>query len=136
MGTADSIDMGGMRDFIERSFELMYTYRFIFLHFVEIDMRMPSIREAYYALTQRREREFLSVFEKLRAEGVFRADLPASVLQTLVTQIFIVGGFWLSNNELTVRLKGKKAIAHYSGVFFNMLYPYLATIPTYTQVYS
>lgn len=46
-------------------------------------------------------------------------------MHSLVTQIFIVADFWLSNNELTLRLKGGRAIRHYEQVFFHMFYPYL-----------
>lgn len=125
MESLDIIDLGVLGDLTERSCTLAYKYRFIFLHFVEIGRRIPDIEGDYYALTQRREREFLSIFEKLKADGIFRADLPAGVLQALVTQIFIVGDFWLSNNELTLKLKGTKAIRHYSHVLSNMFYPYL-----------
>jgi len=107
-----------------RSFELVYKYRFIFLHFVEISMRIPSIRKDYYALTQRRTKEFLFIFEQLKAKGIFRKDLPESLWEGLVQQIFIVGDFWLSNNELTIRLKGSHAVKHYARLFFRMFYPY------------
>lgn len=107
-----------------RSFELVYKYRFIFLYFVEISMRIPSIRKDYYALTQRRTKEFLFIFEQFKAKGIFRKDLPESLWEGLVQQIFIVGDFWLSNNELTVRLKGSHAVKHYARLFFRMFYPY------------
>lgn len=123
----DAVNLSTVRDFATRSFELSYKYRFILLHFVEISLRIPDIRKNYYELTRRREKEFLAIFHQLIQQEVFRADLPESVLQALVTQIFIVGDFWLSNNELTLRLKGNKAIEHYSDVFLRMLYPYLTT---------
>lgn len=119
------IDLETVMSFVERSFELMYKYRFIFLHFVEISMRIPAIKKDYYQLTQRREKEFLAIFEKFKADGIFRKDIPAEVFQALITQIFIVGDFWLSNNELTLKLRGRKAITHYSHIFSSMFYPYL-----------
>jgi len=118
-------DLNTLMSFVDRSFELVYKYRFIFLHFVEISMRIPAIKKDYYQLTQRREKEFLAIFEKFKADGVFRKDIPAEIFQALITQIFIVGDFWLSNNELTVKLRGKKAIAHYGHIFSGMFYPYL-----------
>lgn len=127
IGAASDIDMDTVKGFVGRSLELTYRYRFIFLHFVEISMRIPAIRKDYHALTQRREKEFLAIFDKFKADGVFKSDIPAPVLQALVTQIFIMGDFWLSNNELTGKLRGSKAIAHYSGVFASMFYPYLTT---------
>jgi AcrR family transcriptional regulator len=124
-GSPDTVSLDILKQLTKESFELVYQYRFIFLHFVEIGMRIPAIEKDYRALTQRRKNEFLSIFEQLKAAGVFRTDLPATVWETLVTQIFIVADFWLSNNELTLKLKGGKAIAHYGQVFSNMFYPYL-----------
>ena len=55
----------------------------------------------------------------------FRTDLPAEVWEALVTQVFIIGDFWLSNNELTLQLEGNKALQHYGDIFTKMFYPYL-----------
>ncbi|NSL88360.1 TetR/AcrR family transcriptional regulator [Chitinophaga sp. Mgbs1] len=121
----DTFELDALGKFTIRSLELAYKYRFIFLHFVEICLRIPSIRKDYYKLTQRREKEFLFIFEQLQRNGILRTDLPQSVLQALITQIFIAGDFWLSNNELTLRLRGSKAIRHYSNIFAMMFYPYL-----------
>jgi AcrR family transcriptional regulator len=121
----DQVNVTTMKELTRQSFELVYEYRFIFLHFVEIGLRIPAVKKDYYALTQRREQQFLSIFERLKKEGIFRNDVPLVVLQALVTQIFIIGDFWLSNNELTLKLKGSKAIDHYSNILFNLFYPYL-----------
>jgi len=119
------ISLTDLREGSENSFELMYGYRFLFLHFVDIGIRIPSIREDYLKLTKRRMNQFIAIFQHLITQGVFRNDLPDKILQAFVTQIFIVFDFWLSNNELTLRLRGKDAVAHYNDIFFSMLYPYL-----------
>ena len=116
--------------FADRSFRLMYDYRFIFLHFVEIARRIPAVQQHYETLTRRREKEFLALFGRLVTEGVFRNDLPDSVWAALVTQFFIVGDFWLSNNELTGGLKGEAAVTHYRDMFLQTLIPYLAAPPS------
>ncbi|HTJ11458.1 MAG TPA: TetR/AcrR family transcriptional regulator [Dinghuibacter sp.] len=116
--------------FADRSFRLMYNYRFIFLHFVEIARRIPAVQKHYRALNRRRKKEFLDFFGRQAAEGVFRNDLPAGVWEALVTQFFIVGDFWLSNNELTEKLKGEAAIVHYRDLFLQTLVPYLAAPPS------
>jgi AcrR family transcriptional regulator len=120
-----SIQMGLLQTAIHHSFSLMYSYRFIFLHFVEIGMRIPRIKKDYFLLIEKRKQEFFYIFNQLQEDHFFRKDIPAEVLEDLVTQIFIVGDFWLSNNELTLKLKGKKAIEHYTRIFRNMFYPYL-----------
>ncbi|RAJ00422.1 TetR family transcriptional regulator [Chitinophaga skermanii] len=128
------INMEVLIGFTMQSFELVYKYRFIFLHFVEIGLRIPAIKKEYYALTQRREIEFLYIFSQLQQNKVMKANIPNDVLQSLVTQIFIIGDFWLSNNELTLKLKGNKAVAHYSKVFSDLFYPYLVKPPKGTTI--
>ena len=108
----------------EDSFELVYKYRFIFLHFVEIGMRLPAFRKTYQELMVRREKEFKILFNKLVERGVFRKDIPDEIWSALVTQIFVLGDFWLSNNELTNRLKGAAAKARYVALFQGLFYPY------------
>lgn len=125
MESSGNMELEVFYDSTVRSFELVYKYRFIFLHFVEISMRIPSIRKDYYALTQRRTKEFLTIFEQFKATGIFRKDLPENLWEGLIQQIFIMGDFWLSNNELTLRLKGSNAVKHYARLFFRMFYPYL-----------
>lgn len=123
--STDSHHPQALLDFAERSFAVVYKYRFIFLHFPEIGMRVPSVKKQYAALVQRREKEFMTVFKVLQEKGIFRKDVPAPVLQALVTQIFLAGDYWLSHNELTARLKGKPAAKAYRNVFAGLFWPYL-----------
>lgn len=120
------VNLDTIDKFTTLSLELMYQYRFIFLHFVEIGDRIPAIKQDYARLTKRRTKEFRSIFKQLVNNGTFRSDLPDKVWPALVTQIFIVGDFWLSNNELTNQLPEKEAINHYRKIFQMMFLPYLA----------
>jgi AcrR family transcriptional regulator len=126
MEPIEAINMDTINDFSVRSFKLIYKYRFIFLHFVEIGWRIPVVRRDYYNLTKRRTKEFLTIFRQLVKNGTFRSDLPVNVWPALVTQIFVVGDFWLSNNELTNKFTGSEAVSHYSKTFHMMFLPYLA----------
>lgn len=119
--------MNDMRTFVDDAFELIYKYRFIFLHAVEISLRIPSLRKAYQLLMKRRTEEFMSIFKQLVKKGVFRSDIPEKIWKALITQVFIVIDFWLSNNELNNHFKGRKAIAHYSEVYLSIFYPYLTS---------
>ncbi|MGE7774212.1 TetR/AcrR family transcriptional regulator [Chitinophaga sp. NPDC101104] len=112
-------------DFAERTFPVVFKYRFIFLHFPEIGLRVPSVKQQYTELVKRREKEFLSFFKAWQEKGIFRKDVPPHILQTLVTQIFLAGDYWLSHNELTARLKGKEAARAYRQVFAGLFWPYL-----------
>lgn len=114
-----------LKKFSLSCFELVYEYRFILLNYVEIGLRIPQISEHYGLLTQRRSDEFMNIFNQLIKKGIFREELPDQVWKAFFTQIFIVGDFWLSNNELTLKLSGDLAVKHYHEVFLNMFYPYL-----------
>ena len=109
-----------------QTFEVIYAYRFLFMNFVEITRRIPALYEDYQLLTQRRKEQFFGLFAQLKQHGLIRADIPDAILANLVQQLIIVGDFWLSNNAISVRRSGSEAIAHYSDVFVNILYPYLS----------
>jgi AcrR family transcriptional regulator len=121
------INLDSLQSFYYRSFQTLYKYRFIFLHFVAIGIRIPAIRAHYRSLTQRREKEFKELFHILIRNGIFRNDIPEAVWTALVRQIFIVGDFWLSNNELTSRLRGKAAAMAFTKQIESMFFPYLAS---------
>lgn len=120
------VSLPSVQAFIRASFLVVSKYKFIFLHFVEIGAKVPSIREAYYLLFKKRDKEFKSIFRKLIKSGYFRDDIPEPVWSALVNQIFIVGDFWLSNNELTRQLEGKEAANAFYKQMDAMFYPYLA----------
>lgn len=119
------VDLAVLRSFSRSSIEVAYKYRFIFLHFVEVATRIPSIRTHYKSLRARRETEFKAMFKKLIQNGTFRNDLPGEVWDELVTQIFIVGDFWQSNNELSGRFTGDKLMIQYEQTISAMFFPYL-----------
>lgn len=125
-GHADKTMFQQFRESFVLSFELQYKYRFIFLHFVEIGLRIPAIRKDYHRLIIRREHQFIHIFKLLVKEGVFRSDIPDEIWKALVTQLFIIADFWLSNNEITGQLKGKKAIRVYTEKLYAMFYPYMS----------
>lgn len=107
------------------SFQLIYEYRFIYLHFVEIGRRIPAITKHYRQNLKGREPQMMQLFALMREKGILRKDIPDDILKLLVHQIFIVCDFWLSSNEITLQLKGKKALDYFSRLFFSVFYPYL-----------
>ncbi len=63
-------------------------------------------------------------FKVLQEKDIMRKDIPAYIQQHLVQQIFIISDFWLSSNEISLQLSGKKAIEYHEQLFFSLLYPY------------
>lgn len=114
-----------IRQSVESAYHLIYEYRFIFLHFVEVCRRIPGVRKDYNGLIKRREQQFLAMIDLLKATGLFRKNTPEAACRHLVSQMVIITDFWLSSNEITLHLKGGKAVAHYCEVFWALFYPYL-----------
>lgn len=113
------------RETVAETYRLIHGYRFIFLHFVEIGRRVPAIIKHYHQNMKKREPQMLHLFQLLKEKGVMRKDIPEDILKLLVQQIFLVSDFWLSSNEITMQLRGKKALEYHERFFFSMLYPYL-----------
>jgi AcrR family transcriptional regulator len=118
-------EMNGFRQSVSFTFRHTYTYRFIFLHFVEIGRRIPEIATHYRRNYKIREQQFLRMFGLMKEKGFMRKDIPEKVLSYFVHQLFMICDGWLSSNELILQLKEKKALAYYEELFFSMLYPYL-----------
>lgn len=117
-------DFPVVQNFVIQSFRITNSYRFIFLHFVELGNRLPSIRKEYNKLVKKREEEFGQIFQSLNEAGMLKMKIPDEMLPVFVKQLFIVSDFWLSNNELTSRLKGKKAEEAYLRQMEVVLWPY------------
>lgn len=115
-----------VRMLTRQTFQLIYAYRFLFMNFVEITRRIPTLYEDYQLLTLRRKTQFFQIFAQLKSNGLIRADIPDAMLQNLVQELIIVGDFWLSNNAISARREELDAVAYYSDVFVNVLYPYLS----------
>jgi len=119
------IDLKTIDSLTEASFKLVHKYRFIFINFVEIGKWIPEIRNTYYSLTQKREQQFLSLFDDLIINGIFRADIPDTNKYGLAKQFFIINDFWLSHNELTHQHMGEDALSEYKDAINVLLWPYL-----------
>jgi AcrR family transcriptional regulator len=106
-------------------FDLVNKYKFLFLHFVEIGRRLPSIKRRHFELIEMRKiqiRQFTTIFQN---EGYYRKDLPDSQYEWLITQIFIYGDFWLSSSELLYQGNQKDKINFYLQGYMALFIPYL-----------
>jgi AcrR family transcriptional regulator len=120
------VHFDALKVFSVYSVTIAYNYRFFFLNFVDIVNRIPFIKQHYKQIVIRRKKEFKKVFTKLTEAGVFRSDIPESIWDALVIQIFIVADHWLAENEGTRQLKGNQAIKYYANILDALFYPYLA----------
>lgn len=112
-------------DVFDRSFQIMYQYRFIFLNFAEIAQRIPAIKKQYKAINNKRQKEFKWVFKNYQTKGIFRKDISDEMLDLLVMNTFILADFWQSHNVLNLELKGKNAMKQYHKNLYALYFPYL-----------
>lgn len=122
---SDKTDLQAFKASVITVLEHIYQYRFIYIHFVTIARRMPEIREVYLQRYNMRNKQFLELFKAYERSGIVRKDIPDTVWKGLVQNIYIIGDFWISANEVTTQLKGKKAVSHYAALFMQIFYPYL-----------
>lgn len=108
-----------------RIFELLYSYRFFFLDFVEITRRVKKIRTTHYQLIEARKKQVRHFFQVLRDQGIFRKDLSEEQYEFLITQCFIYGDFWISSSEILYKGPPAKKIDYYVKGYLALFKPYL-----------
>lgn len=119
------LTLDALKSSIVAIMEHIYNYRFIYIHFVVIARRLPSVKKEYARRFAIRREQFLELFAHYRETGIMRADIPAPVWESLIKNIYIIGDFWISANELNTGLKGKKAVDYYVTMIEQLFYPYL-----------
>ncbi|AZA77736.1 TetR/AcrR family transcriptional regulator [Chryseobacterium sp. G0186] len=105
--------------------EIFYSYRFIFINFVDILKKIPEINSHYEEIHVNRKEEFQLIFSGLQKNNILQKDIPDFIMDSLVQQIFIVADNWLTHNRLILKLNKKKALHHYTILQMNLFYPYL-----------
>lgn len=118
-------NLSSLYNYTQSSCEILYTYRFIFLNFVDILRKIPAIESQYSQLNIIRIEEFQSIFKDFQEDRIFKENIPDFILVSLVTQIFIIGDNWMTFNSLTLKLGKEESIQHYSIIFLNLFYPFL-----------
>ncbi|UKB83088.1 TetR/AcrR family transcriptional regulator [Chryseobacterium sp. MEBOG06] len=104
---------------------IFYSYRFIFVNFVDILNKIPEIKAQYEVINFNRKEEFQQIFTNLQKSAVFQTEVPDFIVDCLTEQIFIIADNWLSHNKLILKLDQKKAIQHYTLLQMNLFYPLL-----------
>lgn len=105
--------------------EIFYSYRFIFISFVDILKNIPQIESQYEGINFSRKEEFHQIFSGFQKNNIFQKDIPAFVVNCLTEQIFIIADNWLTHNRLISKLDQQDAIQHYTLLQMNLFYPLL-----------
>ncbi|MBP2617959.1 TetR/AcrR family transcriptional regulator [Chryseobacterium jejuense] len=105
--------------------EIFYSYRFIFINFIDILNKIPEVKTQYEGINFNRKEEFQLIFSDLQKNDIFEKDIPEFITNSLTEQIFIIADNWLTHNRLISKLNKKAAIQHYTVLQMNLFYPLL-----------
>ncbi|WP_353149200.1 TetR/AcrR family transcriptional regulator [Chryseobacterium sp.] len=109
------------------TFEVFYSYRFIFMNFVDILKKIPELETRYEAINTGRKEEFQEIFSDFQKNNILRDDIPDFIMDSLTAQVFMIADNWLTHNRLISKLRKKEAIKHYTLLQMNLFYPLLTT---------
>ncbi|OCA70541.1 hypothetical protein BBI01_11325 [Chryseobacterium artocarpi] len=112
-------------DFTFSTCEIFYSYRFIFVNFVDILNNIPEIKAQYEGINFSRKEEFYFIFSGLQKNNIFRENIPEFITDCLTEQIFIIADNWLTHNRMISKFEKEKAIHHYTLLQMNLFYPFL-----------
>nr|WP_315026858.1 TetR/AcrR family transcriptional regulator [uncultured Chryseobacterium sp.] len=107
------------------SCKVFYSYRFIFINFVDILKNIPEIELQYEGINFSRKEEFQLIFSGFQKNNIFKKDLPDFLMNSLTEQIFIIADNWLTHNRLILKLEKEVAVQHYTILQMNLFYPLL-----------
>lgn len=107
------------------TYEVFYSFRFIFMNFFDILKKIPVIESQYESINITRKDEFREIFEGFQKDHIFRNNVPDFILGSLTTQIFIIADNWLIHNSLSFKLNKEEAVKHYALIQMNLFYPLL-----------
>lgn len=117
--------LNDLYDFTFSTCEIFYSYRFIFVNFVDILNNIPEIKAQYEGINFSRKEEFYFIFSGLQKNNIFRENVPEFITDCLTEQIFIIADNWLTHNRLISKFDKEKAIHHYTLLQMNLFYPFL-----------
>ncbi len=108
---------------LELIYEQVDKFRFFFIHFVEISIWIPEIKNDYSQLITKRENQFKTWLRSLQEQGIL-TRLGDQVERQLIKNLFIVGDFWISHNVLFKQYTGEEAKRDFVSTMLSVLSPY------------
>lgn len=108
----------------EITMRIFYDYRFLLRDLYLIFRESQVIKEHYIKLQELRKRQFTLLFDSMIQESVLRPEELINEYDRLYERMMIVGDNWINTAEL-FSIEIKEPVAHYRGLLFEMIYPYL-----------
>lgn len=108
---------------LELIYDQVDKFRFFFIHFVEISIWIPEIKNDYGKLIAKRENQFKTWLQRLQDQEVL-FPLNDLVEERLIKKLFIVGDFWISHNALFKQYTGEEAKRDFVSTMLSILSPH------------
>lgn len=108
---------------LELIYERVDKFRFFFIHFVEISIWIPEIKNDYAKLIARREGQFKTWLRSLQDQDIL-LPIDDQEEEQLVKKLFIVGDFWISHNALFKQYTGEEAKQDFVSTMLSILSPH------------
>ncbi len=107
---------------LERNFDWMHRYRFLFLDREIIWRRIPEIKRETQAFILVKKRQLYFVIDKLKSDGIFRPDINDSQISGFLDMYQVMINSWLTSVYLFSIIE---PVSFFARQAFRLWYPYL-----------
>jgi AcrR family transcriptional regulator len=110
---------------LQSGMETLYNYRFLMVDLNQAMRGNPRLHTHYLLLQKFRDQANKTLFEKLVAQGIFRAAEFAEEYETLTRRMRLCSDYWLASCELYGIQGVAETVGDYALFLLQMFYPYL-----------
>lgn len=108
----------------EKTFRLLWKYKFLFLDFIAINRRIPKMNAHFRELMVIRKLQFEYVIDRLIKQNILIKAPFLNAYDILIGQLLVFSNAWIPDAELIFDGKEEEIIPHYVGLFKGHLTPY------------
>lgn len=106
------------------SMEILYAYRFLLKDLYAILQSDETLRVHYLTLQKQREKEYLTLFQHMIAEGIIREAAFDGEYNRLYQRMNILGDNWV-NAAILFHPDQSTSVEYFHQLLFEIIYPYL-----------
>lgn len=108
----------------ERTFRVMYRYKFLLLDFVAITRRITELRDHFRSLIALRQQQFKISIDWMIAEGILHKEWAPGLYDQFLLRAIILTDAWIPDAEIHFDEKDDSVIFFYTQLFVSSLVPF------------
>lgn len=112
--------------FVDKTFEILYKYRFILFNAYEIFKRIPEIKKHYIHNVVNRKHNLSSLIETMAKEKLLKKNISQDSLQYLYIQVSMFTDFWIPYSEYAHKGTKAEKKQFFINMLVNIIMPYLS----------